>query len=93
MLKPGLFLALSVVPIAMLVGLFIYVEQFEGWGQWAAAPMLLLPMPVSLFITLMGAARWRSEARGSGVRSVTIAATVLAAVPLLWLGYRFVVAP
>ena len=32
----------------------IYVDQYEGWGQWAAASILLIPLFLSLMATLVG---------------------------------------
>lgn len=32
----------------------IYVYQYEGWGQWAAAPIMLIPLFLSLMTTLVG---------------------------------------
>jgi hypothetical protein len=29
------------IPILLWIGLEAYVDQFEVWGQWAAAPILI----------------------------------------------------
>lgn len=31
-----------------------HVNQFEGWGQWAAAPMLILPIAFSFLVGSWG---------------------------------------
>ena len=43
----------------------IEVERYEGWGQWAAAPLLLVPLGYGLLIALAAAiaalVAWRSH--------------------------------
>lgn len=82
------FLATCWVPPALLGGLLGYVRRFEGWGQWAAAPVLLLPVFVSIPLTATGAALLVGKRRPWYVTLVVVAATVVAAIPLLWLAYR-----
>ena len=48
------FIWTSPLPLLMFWGLSIYVNQYEGWGQWAAGPMLLIPILLSLLMTVMG---------------------------------------
>ncbi|MCF8719323.1 hypothetical protein [Nitrospina gracilis] len=39
----------------LLFGVFWwYVNQFEGWGQWAAAPMLIMPIAFSFLVSSWG---------------------------------------
>jgi hypothetical protein len=82
------FLATCWLPPVLLGGLLRYVQHFEGWGQWAAAPVLLLPVVVSIPITATGVALILGARRPWPVTVVVVAATVFAAVPLLWLAYR-----
>ena len=49
-----IFIWTSPLPLLMFWGLSIYVNQYEGWGQWAAGPMLLIPILLSLLMTVMG---------------------------------------
>ncbi len=44
----------SPLPLLTFWGLSIYVNQFEGWGQWAAGPMLLIPILLSLVMAVIG---------------------------------------
>ena len=38
------------------------VQRYEGWGQWAAAPMLLLPLGYGLLVALAASgAAWRAH--------------------------------
>ncbi len=54
MVRSRFFELLAWLPAAVLVGLKIYVAQFEGWGAWAAAPLFLIPLALSLVIGLVG---------------------------------------
>ena len=49
-----IFIWTSPLPLLMFWGLSIYVNQYEGWGQWAAGPMLLIPILLSLLMAVMG---------------------------------------
>ncbi len=44
-------------PLPQLVfwPLWFYVETFEGWGAWAAGPMLIPPIILSFFMLIIGA--------------------------------------
>ncbi len=44
----------SPLPLLIFWGLSIYVNQFEGWGQWAAGIILLIPILLSLIMGVMG---------------------------------------
>jgi hypothetical protein len=85
------FIVLAMLPGMSFVGLLAYVAGFDGWGAWGAAPLLLVPVFLSLPITGAGLMRWRrARARGeSGVVSALL--TLTAAIPLLWLGWRLIV--
>jgi hypothetical protein len=41
-------------PVLYVLGL-AYVERFEGWGQWAAAPVLLPALVTSVTLGVVGA--------------------------------------
>ena len=32
----------------------LYVGRYDGWGQWAAAPILLVPLGYSLIVSIYG---------------------------------------
>jgi hypothetical protein len=42
------FLYSAWVPPALWVATLLYVRRFEGWGAWAAAPLLLPSFALSL---------------------------------------------
>jgi hypothetical protein len=50
------FSLFSWIPLALWVAANIYISRFEGWGAWAAAPMLIIPLAVSLIFGVIGLA-------------------------------------
>ncbi|MDX1396239.1 MAG: hypothetical protein R3195_17800 [Gemmatimonadota bacterium] len=85
------FVLLAFVPAITFVVLLIYVRGYDGWGAWAAAPLLLVPPVVSLPIAWIGVRRVLAERTRGAIRGATVLLTLVAAVPLLWLGWRLVV--
>ncbi len=85
------FRLLAWVPAVTWVAMWSYVSRFEGWGRWGAAPLLLVPVVLSLPITIVGLLRLRSERAGAGVAPGTVASTAIAALPLVWLLWRFLI--
>jgi hypothetical protein len=85
------FVWISWLPLASFVATNVYVDRFDGWGQWAAAPMLLAPILLSLVVLVVGALAVRDEQLRGGARPSTWAALALASVPCLWLVWRLVV--
>ena len=70
----------------MWIAAKIYVSQFDGWGAWAAAPILLVPLVASLVLGLHAAGtllklppeqRWSWKAIGFFVRPWTPILNVL----------------
>lgn len=49
-----IYCILSPLPLALFGLISIYVNQFEGWGAWAAAPMLVPPIILSFMMGLWG---------------------------------------
>lgn len=87
-----LYRALSWLPLAALLAGFAYVDRYDGWGRWAAAPLLLVPVFLSAFMALFGAVVCRREADAGGVTRPTALAAVVAAIPLIWFMIRALVA-
>jgi len=81
------------LPLAMLVGVKVYVERFDGVGAWAAAPLFLVPVVSSAALVLLGALELRAEASRGGARTGTLAAAALASLPLLWFLSRVLLQP
>jgi len=86
------FRVLALIPLGSLIGILFYVRTFEGWGAWAAAPLLLLPPLLSLPTTAIGVRRILAERAEGAVSTSSLACTALAAAPLAWLLWRWLVA-
>ena len=76
------------VPTACLIAIEVYVSGFDGWGAWAAAPLFLVPLVLSLAIAGAGVVQCILELRAGCTRFSSIVFTVLAGLPLLWLLVR-----
>ena len=62
--------------------------KFDGWGAWAAAPLLLIPGIISLVVAVPVLVQGCREVR-AGTRHIgTLLYLVIAALPLLWIGVR-----
>ena len=85
------FTWLAVLPMALFIVIWLYVRRFESWGAIGAAPLLLIPIIMALPITIAGLIRIGRERRAGGTRASSIVLTVLAALPLLWFGYRLLI--
>ena len=79
---------LSWIPLASLLATEAYVSNFDGMGAWAAAPLFLLPLFLSLVIATAGSVHCAIEWRRGAGRLSTIVLTVVALLPLLWLLVR-----
>lgn len=81
---------LSLVPLASLLVAEYWIRDYDGWGAWAAAPVLILPGLLSLAFTaafvacLLGARH--HEGQGGG--TAWLAPALIAAVPMMWLALR-----
>ncbi|MDJ0817765.1 MAG: hypothetical protein QNJ58_16255 [Desulfobacterales bacterium] len=72
------------IPIVLWLVLNAYVTQFDGWGRWAAAPVLLIPLFASAAFSLFGAASVLSHysKKGAIVKS-DILATIISMLPII----------
>jgi hypothetical protein len=76
------------LPLACLVGIELYVRNFDGWGAWAAAPLLLVPAVVSLPIAVLGVVGCVAATRARAAVFVPLFSTLVSALPILWLAVR-----
>ncbi len=83
-MKPRLFAAIAWPPLALLLGLQFYASHFEGWGRWAAAPLFLVPLILSVILVAIGIAICRREAREGRSLALPASATLASAIPALW---------
>jgi len=79
------------VPAVAFAAALAYVAGFEGWGRWSAAPVLLIPVFLSLPLAVAGLLRIRAERVSGGIRAATLLSTSVAALPLAWFLWRLVV--
>ena len=77
------------VPVATWVWARVEVGRYDGWGAWAAAPLLLVPVAVSaLFV---GVGLLVVSRRDYGPRTPwDWTAIAAAALPLLWIALRLI---
>jgi len=83
-MKPRTFMAVAWLPLLFLLGLQFYSSQFEGWGRWAAAPLFLVPVILSVILVAIGVSVCRREARAGRRLGLVASATLAAAIPMLW---------
>jgi membrane protein YdbS with pleckstrin-like domain len=76
------------VPLILLGLTELYVRGFDGWGAWAAAPLLLVPAVISLVIVTWGFLECLRELRDGRLSQAAALYTLIAALPLLWLLVR-----
>jgi hypothetical protein len=61
-----------------------YVDQYDGWGQWAAAPTLLIPLLFALGVTLAGVVSTFVLVRKNASPLAMITLTLVAATPIIY---------
>ncbi|NNG16831.1 MAG: hypothetical protein HKM89_10155 [Gemmatimonadales bacterium] len=76
-LSRRIFLWASPLPVVLHLLALWYVGRFDGWGAWAAAPMLLPAIILSGGMFLTGTAFWY-QGRRSGRDPLLLIATLLA---------------
>jgi hypothetical protein len=84
----GLLRWLCWLPLACLLVTEVYIRNFDGWGAWAAAPLLLVPALIGLALAIAGLRDCVAAARSGGPLRSALAFTLVAALPLFWLGVR-----
>jgi hypothetical protein len=77
------------VPAATWIWARVEVDRYDGWGAWAAAPLLLVPVAVSaLFV---GVGLLVASRRESGRRTPwDWTAIGVSALPMLWIALRLI---
>jgi Mn2+/Fe2+ NRAMP family transporter len=78
----------SWVPLASVLGIELYIRNFDGWGAWASAPLLLVPAIISLPVVILGLSECVATTRTRAPRLEAFLWTLVAAVPIVWLGVR-----
>jgi hypothetical protein len=78
------------IPAATWLYARAVVDRYDGWGAWAAAPLLLVPVAISAFFAGVGlliVGRMKSG-RPTGWDWIAIG---VAGLPVLWIAFRLVV--
>jgi hypothetical protein len=89
MYRPSLALRwLCGVPLASLLSIELYIRNFDGWGAWASAPLLLVPAIVSLPLAIFGLVDCVATARARAPLAGALLSTLVSALPLVWLSVR-----
>lgn len=78
------------VPAATWVYARAVVDRYDGWGAWAAAPLLLVPVAVSALFVGVGLLAMGRPKSARAAEWDWIALGV-AALPMLWIAFRLVV--
>ena len=73
-----IYFFLSPLPLVLLGLISIYVRQFEGWGAWAAAPLLIPPFILSFIMGLWGILLIRQAKRKNAPEGKLMCATLIA---------------
>ena len=72
------------IPGLLWIGLDVYVNRFEGWGQWAAAPILLIPLLASAVFILIGlTVVWSRYRRQRSISKIDALATFVSGLPVM----------
>jgi hypothetical protein len=74
--------------LASLFTIELYIRNFDGWGAWASAPLLLVPAIVSLPLALLGLLDCVAATRARAPLLAPLLCTSVSVLPLVWLGVR-----
>lgn len=79
-----LYVAFSPTPLLLLVLLLVYMGRLEGWGAWAAGPLIL---PVVVYSAAYGVyGIWlTARAESARWRTLLVISAVLAGSVAIWL--------
>ena len=81
------FRLLCWLPAAAWVWARLEVDRYDGWGAWAAAPLLLGPVALSALFVGLGLILV-SRSRDVRPRSADWVAIGVSSLPLLWIALR-----
>lgn len=65
------------------------IDRYDGWGAWAAAPLLLVPVAASALLVGVGLLL-ASRSRSGRPKPGDWTAIAVAGLPLLWIALRLV---
>jgi len=79
-----LYITFSWLPLALFLSALVYVNQFDGWGAWAAGQVLIYPLILSMIMGSLGIIMIVVSARKNVVATRLILATLLSGCTGLW---------
>lgn len=78
------------VPATLWVATLLYIRPYDGWGAWAAAPLLLPSLVLGVAAGACGGLLLgRAIARRLPLDRAVLAATLLGAAPAQYYGLRW----
>jgi hypothetical protein len=83
-----LTILLAFIPLGALIGLEFYVSHFDGWGAWAAAPLLLVPALLGITLGLIFLFDAIRAYRNQEAILLSVVLLLLALAPVFWLFIR-----
>ena len=78
-----IFISISWIPLALFVATWVYIRQYDGWGAWAAAPLIIPSLALSLGFGLYGVWLYREAQRAGELTWRHGAAALFASGPIL----------
>ena len=72
------------MPLILFFLTLVYVRGFDGWGAWAAAPILLIPVFVSIALGFVGIILIVHAAQHGRVTPSLVVATLLSGCLGIW---------
>ncbi len=93
-MKPSLrrgFYWASPLPLISLLWVLTYLDRQEGWGAWAAAILVVIPMTLSFVLATLGGFLIYRERKAGGATVGLWWATLLAGSVDLWFVFRLLI--
>lgn len=77
------FAFIAWIPPALWMAGRVYVASFDGWGAWAAAPILLVPLVVSFILGIVVTGGYLALQRSEKQSLRSIGVLILPWIPIL----------
>ncbi len=78
------YFIVSWMPLVLFFLGSIYIKKFEGWGAWAASPILAIPVVFSIALGLIGIVMIFHAVQKHSLTSSLVLATLLSGCLGLW---------
>ncbi len=93
-MKPGahkVFYWASSLPLVSFLWVLTYLDKQEGWGAWAAAILVVIPLTLSTVLAAIGGFLIYRERKAGGAAVGLLWATLLAGSLDLWFAFRLLI--